>query len=162
MITDTLLTFANNVASGDTGTRVIGDVIDLKSMGDDANAPLNGNLGSQGDVGSGEPVYLSIFATEAYDFTSTTHTLSFALITSATSDLTDNVVIWQGATSDTDIVLAGTVIAMVPLPTAGTDYRRYLGLKETVNGITGTGKISAQLTLDPRKEKSYPQASVGF
>lgn len=164
MIVDKLTTFVDNVASGATATAtVVGDVYDLQATGDSNN--VGDNVGGASPPGGGQPTWLQIVVTEDYVGTSTTDDITFAVVTSDNAGLTDGVTLFsinKVYGLGTDVLDAGDVVAQIPLPTEGPEYQRYLGITEAVNGTTSTGKFSAFLTLDPRRERSFPQADVGF
>lgn len=143
MLFDKHLLFTENGSTGASGTRLVGDVIDLTASGL--------------DIGAGEPVYLNVLVTTGITVASSTGTYQIKL-TSATdsaisSGTVDHVISASVATSTTAIP-AGTVLANIALP-AGT-YGRYLGVQEVV-GTTSTnaGKITAFLSKDQAAYKAY-------
>lgn len=161
MITDKNLTFADSVAMGNTGTRVIGDTIDVKSLGADTNA--GGDAGGLRDVGSGQPLYVVATVDEAIAFAGTTdHSYTLQVWTGANADGTDSTVIATFANPNTTDVAAGFQLGCVALPTEGSAYAQYVGLQEVVVGTTTTGKLNAVLTIDPRAVKSYADSDPGF
>lgn len=161
MIADKLTTFSDGDAAGNTGTRAIGNSVDLQATGVVAN--VGDQLGGLRDAGGGQPIYLQVMVSEAFLFTGTTdHSYTIELVTSANSDLSTPTVLLAGTNPNTTDIAIGTVLLQVALPTEGTAYQRFIGLNEVVVGTTSTGKIKAFLTEDPRSIKTYAQASVGF
>lgn len=164
MISDNLTTFCTDQAAGASATATtVGDVIDLKATGDSNN--VGDNVGEVTPPGGGQPIYLQIVVSEDFVGTNTTDDITFALVTSANAGLTSGVTLFSVNHvygTGTDVLDAGDTAVLVALPTEGLAYERYLGIQETVVGATTTGKYSAFLTLDPRREKSFPQADVGF
>jgi hypothetical protein len=145
MLMDKNLTFTEAGATGNTGTRVIGDVIDL---------------GAARDIGAGEPVYLNILVQTGITVASSTGTIQFKL-TSATdsgisSGTTDHFISAALATSTTAIP-AGTVVANVALPSGS--YGRYLAVQEVVATTnTNAGKIAAFLSKSQAAYRAYDGA----
>lgn len=164
MFTDARLTFADSVASGANATVVVGNVIDIAATGVDGN--VDDNVGGARDIGNGQPVYLTIIATEDYVGTSTTDKIAFSLVSSDNPGLTSYVthlavpVYTYGL--GTDVLDAGDVAFQGAVPAEGTVYKRYVGIIETVTGATTTGKVSAFLSLDPNQYKTYPQFDVNL
>lgn len=161
MIADKLTSFAENVAAGDTGTRAVGNSVDLQSTGTLAN--VGDQVAGQRDAGGGQDLFLQVMASEAFLFSGTTdHSYTVQFVTSANSDLSSPTVLLSSGVSATTDIAIGTVLLQTPLPTEGTAYKRYVGIQEVVVGTTTTGKLNAFLTLDPRSTKTYAQAPVGF
>lgn len=163
-IRDTLTTFADGVASGNVGTRVIGDVIDLKGLGDTTNVGTN-LAAAVADIGQGQDIRLVITVDEDYVGGGTTDSISFALVTSDLPGLTNGVTLLSTGTftygAGTDVLDAGDVVVDVSLPVA--TYLRYIGIVETVSAVITTGAINAGLQTDPfTTTKTYPQADVAF
>lgn len=164
MITDKLVTFAEGVAAGNTGTRIVGDVVDIKSLGADTNA--GGDAGGSRDVGAGQPVYLEVSVDEAFAFSGTDFSYTVKLVSSDdSSDMTSAVVHMVSSDPNTSTIAIGTVLLSAALPAEGASaYKQYIGIQEVVVGTTTTGKINAHLTLDPRTvpTKVYPDNDAGF
>lgn len=142
MLFDKNLTFAEGVATGNTGTRLVGDVIDLRNMR---------------DIGAGEPVYLNVLVHTGITVANSTGTYQVLLTSGSddavTSDLTDHVTSAAFATS-TDAIPAGTVLLNIAIPAAA--YGRYLGVREVVGGQnTNAGKITAFLSKDQAAYTNY-------
>lgn len=154
MILDKLTEFADavSVAAG-TGTALIGNQIDLGSIGR--------------DIGNGEPIYLVILASTGIITGGAAGTIQFSLASDSTAAIdtaggatvhftTKAFVTDDDALNELD---AGAVIACVALPLQGPTYERYLGILCTIGTTTVTaGAIDAFLTLDPRGWKAYPDA----
>jgi hypothetical protein len=83
-------------------------------------------------------------------------TLTITLESDSTANLaTTPVVHWSSAAIGKAAILASTVLARIPLPSA--DYQRYLGLRYTVaTGPFTAGAILAYLTPDVQRNKTYP------
>ncbi len=163
MIRDTLTTFATAVASGDSGTRQLGDVIDLEGLGPTTN--VGTNVGGQRDAGGGQNVRVIASVNEAFTGTGTTPIITLEVVTSDNANLTSpTVLLTSPATSFTDAI-AGYVIMNAVLPTEGALYKRYLGMLEVIGTgtvVSTTGKIDAALALDDHNPKSYVQGDVAF
>lgn len=145
MLFDTLNTFAEAVATGNTGTRTVGDVIDLGAAPDR-------------DIGVGNHMYLNVVV-DTQITAGASGTYQVKLVTSDNSDLssgTDLVVSAElDAASNID---AGTAILNVAIPSA--TYARYLGIQEVVGTANTTaGKITAFLSKDQRSYTAYPDAT---
>jgi hypothetical protein len=145
MLMDKQLTFAEAAATGNTGTRVIGDVIDL---------------GLARDIGAGEPIYLNVVVQTGITVASSTGTIQFRLSSASdnaiSSDVVDHLVSATLATSTTAIP-AGTEVFNVALP-AGA-YGRYLGLREVVaSQNTNAGKIAGYLSKSQAAYTAYEGA----
>lgn len=164
MIADNLLTFADSVAAGDTGTRTIGDSVDIRAMGAATNAGLNSNLGPLSDIGSGKPVFLTVTVDEAFLFAGTTdHSYTIKFVTGNDSNLSDGVVLASSTNPATTDIAIGTTLLKIALPMEGTAYKRYIGMQEVVVGTTTTGKINALLSYDPITDKKvYADSVPGF
>tara|TARA_R110000851_G_scaffold287513_1_gene441503 strand:- start:11278 stop:11718 length:441 start_codon:yes stop_codon:yes gene_type:complete len=144
MLLDKFNTFAYAAATGNTGTSVVGDVVDT---GDVVR-----------DLGAGQPIYLianvdtaiAAGAGGTYQVV-LTHADDAALTTNAENIVT-SVAIDAAAGIE-----AGTRLITVALPSV--NYKRYLGVREIVAGANTTaGKINAFLTLDANSYKAYAQA----
>ena len=143
MIIDSRNEFAHGVAlSASTGTRQIGDVVDL---------------GSPRNMGNGQPLYLVVVVTTAV-------TGGSVEIVAATDD--GSTLATNGDASEhasTGVQPAANMPAgakfVIPLGTGTVEYERYLGLLQKTSGSSVTaGKIDAFLTLDPTGWKAYPDA----
>ena len=155
MIMDERNEFADNVSvAAGAGTALIGDVIDLGSVGR--------------DIGIGETVYLVIRtgATEIITGGSA-GTISFALASdaqaaiatdgSATTHFSTGDLVTDDAAANSVLLNAGGTIAQVALPLG--DYERYVGILATIGTTTVTaGTIDAFLTKDPSAWKAYANA----
>ena len=142
MLMDKQLTFAESAATGNTGTRVIGDIIDL---------------GAARDIGTGEPVYLNVVVQTGITVASSTGTIQFRLSSgtdnAVTSGVVDHLTSATLATSTTAIP-AGTEVFNVALP-AGS-YGRYLALREVVaTQNTNAGKIAGYLSKSQASYTAY-------
>lgn len=160
MIMDERLEFCDAVAVDGAAaptTALVGDVIDLSSVGR--------------DIGQGTPMWLVITtdteiitggsageiefqlasdaqAAIATDGTATTHWRSEAFVT-------------DDAAANSAQLNAGGLIAVVALPLEGAVYERYLGIlvTRTTTAVTA-GKINAFLTLDPpRSGRIYAEGA---
>ena len=145
MITDKLNRFADAEATGNTGTRVIGDVIDLEIVR---------------DMGAGKPVYLNVTVDTAIT-AGAGGTYQIALTSGTDASLSSPVNHVLSAELDAASgIAAGTVILNVALPMEGTEYKRYIGLREIVGTANTTaGAIDGFLTVDGRSYKSYADAA---
>lgn len=157
-ILDERLEFADAVSvAAAAGTALIGDVIDLSSVGR--------------DFGQGEPVYLVITVDTEIITGGAAGTIKFQLASDAQAAIatdgsatvhldTGNFVTDDSAANSTQLN-AGEVLYAGILPLQGAVYERYLGIL-CVTGTTTTtaGKINAFLTLDPpRTKKIYAEGA---
>lgn len=146
MLLDKHLLFTENGSTGASGTRLVGDVIDLTTSGL--------------DIGAGQPIYLNVMVTTGITVASSTGTYQIKLTSASdaaiSSGAVDHFISGSVATSTTAIP-AGTVLASVALPSAV--YGRYLGVLEVV-GTTSTnaGKITAFLSKNQPAYKAYDGA----
>ena len=150
MILDERNEFADAAAlnTGAAGTYLIGDQIDLTSVG---------------NVGAIDGLYLVIQATTGIKAAGA-GTVSFSLASddsaaiatngTATVHFTTQAFV-TGTGTDATTLKAGTVLACVALP-RGFTYERYLGLLQTTGAqaITG-GAINAFLTSEPGNWAAY-------
>jgi hypothetical protein len=128
--------------SASTGTRQIGDTIDL---------------GSPRNLGQGQPLYLVVVVTTAVSGGSVE-------IVAATDDSSS--IATNGGASEhasTGVQSAADMPAgakfVIPLGTGTVEYERYLGLLQKTSGSNVTaGVIDAFLTMDPTGWKAYPDA----
>ena len=154
MILDERTEFCDAVsAAKEAGTALLGDVIDI---------------GTTRDIGQGQPLYLVIQVTTAFDGGAGANGItSFQLVSDAAEAIsTDGT---QTIHMSTDLFAAatqltlGTVIVM-PLPMGdtgpGSGYERFVGF-QAVQASEGEddGAVNAFLTLDPHGWTSYPDAS---
>lgn len=146
MITDKAFTFCEEDATGDTGTRIVGDVVNTLHLR---------------DQGAGQPVYLRVFVTTTIE-AGTGGTYQIALTSGTNASLASPVNHVLSAVFDagSDIV-AGTELLNVALPMEGIEYKQFLGIREIV-GVENTtaGAITAVVTIDPLSYKAYPQGTV--
>lgn len=147
MIYDTLTTFADGEETGNTGTRLIGDTVDLQDVR---------------DVGNGQTLYLMVMVSTG--ITAGSAGTYQVKLTSGTDNTlaspVDHLVSAEFVTGSTAID-AGTVLLHAALPIEGVEYKRFLGIREVVGTQNTTaGEISAFLTLDPHAWKSYAQGAV--
>lgn len=148
MILDERLEFADGVdisaftAAG--GDQLIGDVIDLQTAR---------------DIGNGETLYLVIQIDTAIAGTSST--VEFKLASdSAAAIATDGSasVHWSSAVIAEATLVAGYVVAVVPLPYGYPEYERYLGVQADVGTANlSAGAVSAFLVRDPSAWVAYPE-----
>ena len=106
------------------------------------------NLGTIRDIGKGEPAYLVINISEAYETTTTTGRVVFALVDEEDETLAGtSVVIVQTAAILATELTAGRII-VIPIP-AGLITQQYLGVKVTlsVEEVTA-GRIDAFIAQD--------------
>jgi len=144
MIKDANNTFADGVATGNIGTNLVGDVMDLEQVR---------------DIGAGKPVYLTVHAVE--DITAGAGGTYQVVLTSADdAALTTNPVnhLTSAELDAAATIAAGTAILKVALPMEDPEYKQYVGIREIVGTANTTaGSIDAFLTLDARSYKAYPQ-----
>lgn len=145
MLLDQLNTFAEAEATGNTGTRVVGDVIDLGDV--------------SRDLGAGQQVYVEAVVSTAiaagaggtYQVV-LTHADDAALSTNAENLMTS--VSFDAATG----IEAGTVLLRGAIPS--TDYKRYMGIREIVGTANTTaGAVNAHITFDMKSYKAYAEAN---
>jgi hypothetical protein len=144
MITDKFVYFAEGVATGNTGTRILGDVIDLQQVR---------------DIGAGQPIYLVVQVKTA--ITAASGGTYAVKLTSGTNDALanpqDHVV--SATFSSAATIAAGTELLKVALPMEGPAYKRYIGVQEVVaSQNTTAGAVSAFLVFDAVSYKAYPNA----
>ena len=152
MILDERLEFCDATAvTGDAGTALLGDVIDLGSV--------------SRDIGQGEPIYLCIQTDTEIITGGNAGTIQFFLASdaqaaiatngTATVHLTSPSIVTDGTDANGPLAKAGATVLMAALP-MGT-YERYLGILATIGTTSVTaGKINAFLTKDPNGWKAYP------
>ena len=144
MILDEKLEFADALAVfGNTGSALVGDVIDLTI--------------ADRRLGSNVPLFLVIQVTTAFA-TATAATVSFELASddAAAINVTTGSKHVRTAAFATTQLTAGKQI-IVPLPAGLPDYERYLGLiVVTAGAATTAGAINAFLTNDAYDWKAMP------
>lgn len=155
-IIDKRLEFADATSvAGTAGTALIGSQIDLGPGGR--------------DIGSGEPLYLTITVDTSIITGGTAGTIQFKLASddsaaiatdgSASEHWVSKVFVTDDdALNDLD---AGEVVCSIPLPSNGqVPYERYLGILAVIGTTTVTaGAISAVITKDPAVvNKQYADA----
>lgn len=141
---DSLNTFATNVATGNTGTRILGDVIDISDVR---------------DIGAGTPVYLNAVVGTAIA-AGAGGTYQLKLTTADNAALSTNPVdVFVSVQLDAAAgIPAGTVIANVALP-AEVGYKQFIGVQEVVGTANTTaGAVSAHLSYDQLAYQAYPKA----
>jgi len=144
MILDERNEFADAVAltTGATGTKNIGDIIDL---------------GVARDIGQ-KPLFLVIQVDTA--IVGTSSTVAFQIVSDATDTIsvtTQTIHLVSAAIPEATLVAGYQII--IPLPPENPPYERYLAV-QTVIGVANlsAGAINAFLTLDPAGNRSYPDA----
>lgn len=147
MILDERLEFADAVSvAAAAGTALIGDVIDLSSIGR--------------DIGSGQAVFLVITTDTEIITGGSAGTIKFQLASdaqaaiatdgTATVHMDTGTFVTDDAAANDSKLNAGGIIYYGTLPGEGNAYERYLGILATIATTTVTaGKINAFLTLDP-------------
>lgn len=154
MIMDERNEFADNVSvAAAAGTAVIGDVIDLGSVGR--------------DVGNGETMYLVIKTGATEIITGgAAGTIKFQLVSDSDATLASSPtvhfdtgdLVTDDALANSALLNAGATIAQVALPLG--NYERYLGVRATIGGQTVTeGTVDMFLTKDPSAWKAYANAA---
>ena len=147
MIMDERLEFADAVSvAAAAGTALIGDVIDLSSIGR--------------DIGDGEPLWLVISVDTEIITGGSAGTLQFVLASdaqaaiatdgTATAHYTSRAFVTDDSAANDTAMNAGQFPVVIALPREGPVYERYLGILAITGTTTTTaGKINAFLTLDP-------------
>jgi hypothetical protein len=154
MILDERLEFADAVSvAAAAGSAVLGDVIDLGS-------PVR-------DIGNGEQLFLVITVDTEVITGGVAGTLQFKLKSNATADLAGTptehyaspaFVTDDAGANDAELNAGGVPVA-VAIPMEGKPYQRYLVVERIIGTTTITaGAVSAFLTHDVSKWKSYPNA----
>jgi hypothetical protein len=148
MILDELLEFADasDTIQASAGRALLGDVVDLGA--------------TPQDYGLGEPMYLVIQVDEAIDSAGDAATVQFIVASDAQAAIATD-----GSASEhaaTEVFAEATLVAgfrqTIPLPIGdGVPYERYLGVLALIGteAVTG-GTVSAFLTKDPSRWRSYP------
>ena len=156
MILDDRLEFADAaLVAAAAGTALIGDQIDLQSIGR--------------DIGSGEPLYLVIQTDTEIITGGVAGTVRFQLVSdaqaaiaidgSATVHFDTGTLTTGNAASNDPVLNAGAYIAVIALPMEGRVYERFLGiLCITATTTTTAGRINAFLTDDVSRLKYYADA----
>jgi len=133
---------ATALTTGATGTKNIGDIIDLTVPHD---------LGQR-------QAYLVIQVTTA--IVGTSSTVQFQLVSDSTSTIsTTTQTIHHISMAIPEATLVAGYQMVIPLPSESPAYERYLAL-QTVIGVANlsAGAINAFLTLDPNGNKAYADA----
>ena len=148
MILDERTEFCDATAlnTGGAGSYLLGDVIDLGSIGR--------------DIGSGQPLFLVIQVDTAAT-SGGSATGNFTLASDAQAAIATDGSATVHATTGAIAVAALTAgrTFCIPIPLEGNTYERYLGILQTTAVAAFTaGKINAFLTLDPVKWKAYADA----
>lgn len=150
MILDTRLMFVDKTSVvGAVGTNPLGNVIDTGI--------------AHRDLGSGQDLFFFVEVVTSIIAAAGAGTVSFQLITSASSTMSSPVVIAGLITQPigvaaTGLVVAGAQFYLAPLPQEGVTYLEYLGIQAVVTGNPITsGAISCGLTLDRHGWQSYPR-----
>lgn len=148
-IMDELSEFCDATAlnTGAAGSYLVGDVMDL---------------GVARDVGNGQPLYL-VITVDTLPTSAGAATAAFSLASDAQAAIAvDGTQTTHFSTKAFTIaqMAAGTVLAVLALPSEGVVYERYIGIVQTtaVAAFTG-GKINAFLTQNPTKFKAYADAT---
>ena len=148
MILDETLEFADatSVGAPNNSTVNVGDVVDLN--------PAR-------DIGHGDPIYLVVQVTTAVT-SGGAATVSFLLVSDSVS--TPAVDGTQTVHFESAVIPKATLVAgyklVVPLPSEGPPYERYLGVqvRENAGQALTAGNINAFLTLDAAKWTAYADA----
>jgi hypothetical protein len=154
MILDERSEFADAVSvAAAAGTAVLGDVIDLGP--------------NQRDVGNGEPLYFVVTVDTEVITGGVAGTIRFELVSDSTADLATSPTIHfaskdfvtdDAGANDAELNAGGVPVA-VAIPVEGPVYERFLGVRRVIGTTTITaGAVSAFLTRDVSKWKSYPNA----
>lgn len=144
MITDAFNTFALAVATGNIGTNLLGDVINLEDIR---------------DIGAGRQVFLNVVVDVAIAATAG-GTYAVKLTTGTDAALSTPVDLIVSGTFDSAAgIAAGTVLLNIALPAEGAAYKQYIGVQEVVAvANTSAGAINAFLTIDQLAYQAYPDA----
>ena len=147
MLLDERLEFADNLTAWlAQGTLLLGDVIDL---------------GVARDIGQGQPVYLVIQVTELFA-SGGSALVNFRLRSdgvAAIHDTTSSAHLETGPLAFALLTLGAQFV--IPLPSEGNAYERYLGVQVVTTGANTTaGDVNAFLTTEPSvaPTTSYPDA----
>lgn len=133
---------ATALTTGATGTKNIGDIIDL---------------GVARDLGQ-RPLFLVIQVTTA--IVGTSSTIQFQLVSDSTNSISVTTqTIHHISMEIPEATLVAGYQQVIQLPGENPAYERYLAI-QTVIGTANlsSGNINAFLTLDPTGNKSYPDA----
>lgn len=139
---------ANGTKTGDaiTATAISANVLDLRQSGALALADEGLNP---------DEAWLYITALTAANGADAAKTLTITLESDSAVGLgTTPVVHWSSGAILGSAILAGTVLARIPLPSA--DYQRYLGLRYTVSAAFTAFAVTANITPDIQRNKIYP------
>ncbi len=141
MLFDVLNTFCEAEDTGDTGTNLLGDVIDL---GD----------GQDRDIGAGKQVFINALVDTAIA-AATGGTYKISVVTSDNENMSSADVLIESPEFDAGAGIAeGEVLLNAALPSDG--YKRYLGVREIVGTENTTaGKVTVFLSHDQRAYRAY-------
>jgi hypothetical protein len=158
MIMDERLEFADAVSvAAAAGTSLIGDVIDLSSIGR--------------DIGSGQEVFLVITVDTEIITGGAAGTIKFQLVSdaqaaiatdgTATVHMDTGTLVTDDAAANSAKLNAGSILFYGTLPGEGNVYERFLGILAVIATTEVTaGKINAFLTLDPpRSGRIYAEGA---
>lgn len=137
-----------------TSTAISANVIDRATLGAAAGAAAGPN--ATVDIGPGGPLYLVVQTRTACTDVGSDATLTLTLESSATADLATSptVHLSSGAIAFAGFAPAGTRVACIPVPSG--QYKRYVGLRYTVNnGPLTAGAFDAFLTTNPGATRQY-------
>lgn len=147
-IMDSTALFARSLAlsTGGTGLAFIGDVMDLTKAR---------------DIGNGRPLFLVITVDTAVTSAGAA-TVQFSLVSDGQAAIAADgsaTVHYTGPAIPKATLVAGFVVAVVPLPMQNPAYEQFLGILQNVGTAALTaGKINAYLTFDPPAWKAYPNS----
>lgn len=151
MIMDKRTEFASASTSfqNETGTKNVGDIIDMGHSGR--------------DLGNGQPVYLIVSVDTAADGgAGSAGTMQFSLVSDSTdsiaTDGTQTIHLLTKAHVAADLTQGDVFV--YPVPAEGLEYERYLAF-QVVQGGEGEDDMiaTAWLSLDPHGWKSYADAT---
>jgi hypothetical protein len=141
MLLDKNLMFAEGVDTGNTGTRLVGDVVDLSQ---------------RRDIGAGEPIFMNVLVTTGITAASA-GTYQVALSTADNDALTtnvENVLLSAAVVTGATAIPAGTELLNVAIPSSF--LRRYIGVREIVGTQNTTaGAITAFISKDQAAYRAY-------
>jgi hypothetical protein len=153
MILDERSEFADALAlnTGAAGKYLIGDVIDLGSIGR--------------NIGTGRPIYL-VITVDTLPTSGGAATAAFTLASDAQAaiavDGTETAHFTTKAFAIAEMA-AGAVLAVIALPLGGPTYERFLGIIQTTGTAAFTaGKINAFLTTNPKVWRAYADGNAGI
>lgn len=161
MLIDTLNLFSD--AQAVTADAISTNVIDLLPSGGAINAGDTGGptANTTRNIGAGEPLYLNVLVTTAFDSAGGTTSLITTLESDDNTSLTTATTHWTGADIEEADLVAGYWIAKaMPIPQGS--YQRYLGLRFNVGAEENftAGKITAWLSDSPYSDTVYESGSL--